>query len=301
MNAEIHPVQLIVKLQLRSFEPGEFIEETPRTIDQTLALIEQFPWAEERKGIVISLTNPSVAIQGRNNDYLKLAPYYNGKYVLYYFDHAQRLFTRSAIDYKQLFPFVKDFFAASPFTPIGFKKEPTPFQHNRIHFETADFHYTLTPERIRKFLLSTSGINFILSLFLLPYLFINHRAGISIIEILILCLAIFFMGGGLNLWLFFGYYKNARGKLLVMSRGNPTFYFGEKENPFKYDKSDIIRIVTEKIQSSRHPANGFAVVTLEMKNSPNIDLPNLLIDDSSLKNKLPGIPKTEINGIPFLH
>ena len=74
---------LLTKTQLKDYEAGEFSDIKQRTYPETRDLIEQFPWTQQRDHISISLTNPSITIEGPSGDYLKLAPYFNGKFVLY--------------------------------------------------------------------------------------------------------------------------------------------------------------------------------------------------------------------------
>ena len=66
---------LVSKMQYKNFEAGEFIEEKERSFDETIELIGNFPWEAQREKIVIELTNPSVTMEGKNNDYLKLCKY----------------------------------------------------------------------------------------------------------------------------------------------------------------------------------------------------------------------------------
>ena len=64
--------RLISKVQYKNFEAGEFVEVCERTFNETTELIEKFPWTDQRDKIVIDLTNPSITIEGKNNDFLKL-------------------------------------------------------------------------------------------------------------------------------------------------------------------------------------------------------------------------------------
>jgi hypothetical protein len=77
----------------------------------------------------------------------------------------------------------------------------------------------------------------------------------------------------------FNYYSYARNKTFRMSKGKDIFYFGEKGNPAKYDKKEIIRFVTSKVRNNKSPISGFAIVTIELKNGIDIQIPNLLVDD----------------------
>lgn len=84
-----------VKLQYKDYEEGEYISAMPRTAEATVQLINSYNWDEQRDHLAIGLTNPSVTIEGLDNDYLKLSPWYNGKFVLHYFDREHHLYTRS--------------------------------------------------------------------------------------------------------------------------------------------------------------------------------------------------------------
>jgi hypothetical protein len=291
---------LTSKIQHRNFEIGEFVEEKQRSFEESIALIENFPWEEERKKILISLTNPSITFQGKNNDYLKLALYYNGKFVLHYFDQQQTLFTKSFFAIKDSYKYIKAFFELPAFDYSEFRKENTLFQSNLKHFVSQDFRYEVNSKVIKRYLFSTSSINFGLGLFYIFLFTIKTNFPTNLIGITILLLLIIIMGGGLNLILFFNYYSYARNKTLRMSKGNDIFYFGEKGNPAKYDKKEIIRFVTSKVRNNKSPISGFAVVTIELKNGIDIQIPNLLVDDLALENKLDGIPGVIKNRFPLV-
>ncbi len=72
--------QLISKIQYKNFEPGEFTDRQNRTYEQTISLIEAFPW-EGRKsppGSRLLPTPPSPWKARISGDFLKLAVYYRG-------------------------------------------------------------------------------------------------------------------------------------------------------------------------------------------------------------------------------
>lgn len=165
---------LLSKVQHKNFEIGEFNCQGQRTYDETIELIEKFPWEEERKNIAVSLTNPSITIEGKNEDFLKLALFYNGKFVLHYFNADQVLFTKSFTNIKDSYSYIESFFEEKDFDVNEFKKENTWMQHNLQHFVTQDFHYTANKESIKKFLISTSGINFTISIILIGIFLFTH-------------------------------------------------------------------------------------------------------------------------------
>ena len=72
------------KLQFGTFETGEFTEEKVRSYEDTIKVIEEFPWKKERANIVIALTNPSITLQNKEQEYLKLAIFFNEKFVLHF-------------------------------------------------------------------------------------------------------------------------------------------------------------------------------------------------------------------------
>jgi hypothetical protein len=263
-------------------------------------LISNFPWKTQREKIEISLTNPSITIEGKNNDFLKIALYYNQKYVLHYFDDRQTLFTRSFNHLEDGFSFIKKYFEQSRFDLAGFKKEITWFQNNLIHFSTQDFRYYLTPKSTWNYLLSTSGINFILSIVLLIMVLMKPLDLMDVWALILVLSVMFLMGGGLHLIFFFRYYRRVRDKILIMSRGNDIFYFGSLDKPVKYDKKDLLEYTITRIRQSKNPFSGFAVAGLKFKDGTVIQIPNLLVDDLAMENKLFEYKRIDKNSFPFL-
>lgn len=47
-------ITLLTKVQYKDFEPGEFVEVQKRTYDETIKLIEEFPWNRQRDNIVVN-------------------------------------------------------------------------------------------------------------------------------------------------------------------------------------------------------------------------------------------------------
>lgn len=292
--------KLVSKIQYKNFEVGEFIEEKERSYEETIELIENFPWESQREKIVIDLTNPSITIHGKRNDYLKLAVFFNGKFVVYYLDQKSTLYKKSYFHLQDAYPFIEEFFASSRFSTAMLKKENTVFKDNLKHFPSQDFRYEVTRNSGKKYLLSTSSINFGFTGVMLFLFLLKFNAQVNFIGALVLSLIIFLIGGGLNLILFFNYYKYAKNLVLIMSKGNDVFIFGSKEHPQRYNKSDIFQVTVSKVNSSRHPVASFVVVTLELSSSPNIEIPNLLIDEYALLIKLDGIPRVDRNKFPMI-
>ncbi|OIQ92869.1 hypothetical protein GALL_251640 [mine drainage metagenome] len=291
---------LISKVQYKNFEAGEFVDIQKRNYADTIKLIESFPWNSQRDKIVIDLTNPSITIEGNNNDFLKFALFFNQKYVLHYFDQTQILYTKSFINLNEGYEYIKNYFEQLVFNTTDFKKETTWLQHNLKHFVTQDFRYVVTPKSIRTYLISTSGINFCLSIVFLILFLSKGLNSINTIGIIAILLVIFLIGGGLHLIIFFNYYNYVKDKVLIMSRGNDIFYFGNADNPLKYDKKDILQFTTIRSRGSRNQFSGFAIIKIEFKNGTILKIPNLLVDYTALENKLFEYPKIDKNKLPYL-
>ena len=291
---------LTSKIQYANFEIGEFTQAKERNLEETIALIEHFPWEPQREGIAIGLTNPSVTIDGKNNDYLKFALFYNGKFVLNYFDKDQTLYTKIFSELADSFKYISNYFVSSSFDTKDFKQENTLFQNNLKHFLTQNFHYDVTGKAALRYLFSTTGINLTLTIILGLLFLTSQSVSINILTLSIAILFVFFLGGGLNMVLFFRYYLYAKNKILIMSKGNDLFYFGHKENPTKYKKADIMHFTTSQVKNTKHTINAFALVTIEFNNGSLIEIPNIIIHQSALEYKLSGIKKIEENTLPSL-
>lgn len=276
---------LISKVQYKNFETGEFIDVQERSYDETIDLIEKFPWNNQREQIVIDLTNPSITIEGKNDDFLKFALFFNQKYVLHYFDEKQVLFTKSFEHLNEGYQYIKNFFEQPAFDTKDFKEENTWLQYNLKHFVTQDFRYVVTPKSARAFLLSTSGINFFMSLFFIIFVFSKGGALLNIALFAILLVMIFLVGGGLNLIFFFNYYNYAKDKILIMSKGNDNFYFGNADSPVLYNKKDIMEYTVFR-PGGRSQIGGFVIVSIELNNGTVLKIPNILVDYQAMEQKL---------------
>lgn len=295
--------RLLSKIQYKNFETGEFTNGGERTAEEALKIIRQYPWEQQREGIVINLTNPSVTIEGRYNDFLKLALYYKGKFVLHYCDSTGELWTKAFVRLADSFPFISLFFEDRPFNTEGFRKEYTLFQNNKRHFISQEFHYEADFRRCCHYLLTSSGINLSLGLCILLWCLWVFFWGNGMPPALWAIVGgfVFFWGGGLNLLLFTDYYRHVRGKMLIMSKGNDIFYYGSKNNLKQYCKLDIMRLIHRQDSfGSRSPIASFAYIKLELKDASEIYLPNLLLSDDALARKLEDIPQVRIDKIPWL-
>lgn len=291
--------KLVAKIQYKNFEAGEFTNVQERDYEETITLIGEFPWDMQRDKIVIGLTNPSVTIEGKHNNFLKLAVFFNQKYVLHYFDKKQVLYTKSFLHLTDVYVYIKRFFEQAEFEPDGFKKENIWLQHNLKHFVTQDFRYRVSGKSVIRYLLAKSGINFCFSIVILA-IFFGKGFAVNIMGLIVLLLLIFILGGGSQFLLFFNYYKYVKNKMLILSKGNDSFWFGDKSNPLHYTKKDILNYTTIKTGGSRGLYNGFAIVEITLRDGTLLKIPNLLLDDTMLAQKLFEYPGTEKNEFPYL-
>ncbi len=281
---------MICKLQYKNFEPGEFVNEHVAAYDEAVEIIKNFPWEEQREKLVVDLTNPSVTFQSSLGFYLKLALYYNGKFVLHYFE-GKHLYTKTFRNLKDSYSLIETFFQNEELDTQVLKKELTPFKNLSVHFLNGNFCYRITLSKVRSFFLESSGINVIVgvSLFvlILTKSFYSAYSPFNLFTILFLLAVIFFIGGGINILFFFNYYRYAKGKIFMASKGADVFYFGDERQPQAFNKKDIVRIIIYKhgtAGSRRNPLTDFQLFKFCFKDFA-IVVPSLFIDDFRLRNK----------------
>jgi len=112
---------LTCKVQYNDFEPGEFTDIKPVDYITAMGIIENFPWNEQRDHIQIDLTCPSVSLESSSDSILKLALYYNNKFVLHFFD-GKYMYTKSFTDYHAAYPYIHYFFEKESIDISLFKK-----------------------------------------------------------------------------------------------------------------------------------------------------------------------------------
>jgi hypothetical protein len=233
---------LISKVQYNNFEAGEFVDIKERSYEEVIKLIEGFPWTKQREHLVVSLTNPSITIEGINNDYLKIALYYQGKFVLYYLEDNGDLFTKSFERLEPIHEYVKAYFEKNKLDTTGFKKTNNTISKILIHFRTNDFVYKMkNPNAFTQFAYSISFLYGILVLFIL-----NKERNFNpnpnyLLIIFFGASALFLIG--FPILILYNHYINCKNKILIISKANPIFYFGDLDDPKAYNKSDIAQII----------------------------------------------------------
>ena len=301
--------KLISKVQYKEFERGEFTSRQERTEEETIAIIEQFPWVRLRDDLVVSLTGPSVTIEGPNTDFLKLALYYEGKFALYYLDNRKHLFTRSLARYEDAYPYIHSFFAAAfpatpaakptPFEPRGMNKETTWMLSIYPHFANGTFHYTISYAK----LLWRTIPTVLLTLFAL---FADIFAIFDVPEhhpAFFFGTVTFGLAAGVTfLYLLLNHYRSAHRQVLIMTKGADTFYYGPAEEPEMFDKKNIAEIITHGQKDPGRVYHGALVrIEIQLTNGRSLNISSLLIDQPLLVDKCPGCPlRDEKKWVPLI-
>jgi hypothetical protein len=275
--------EFISKLQYKTYEKGEYSDEKVRSLEETLLLINNFPW-EEQRGVDIQLTGPSVTIQDEYGNYLKAALYFGGKFCLYYLDLDHHLYEYHTPELKDVCAVVTDFFNGE----IDLHKfEKNVFSMGaKSHFETRLFEYTvnafsfyvrLTFSIIMTILMSSLGIGFI------------FIAAPLAIKFFFIPFCVFF--GLLMLYSMFmqtKYYIKSKDMLLVISSGIQSFQFRDGDEMVTYKKADISLINFGGRFSSRGTPV-LNIMEINFTDGSKIKIPGMLIDPMLFETKFQNI------------
>ncbi len=224
--------EFISKLQHYISEKGEFTDEKVRSLAQTIELIKNFTWDEERPFADFKITGPSVTIQGENLNYLKVGIYTDGLFSIYFLDNNNHLYENHVSDIDAIFNEVSCFFNGQ----VDLQKYEKHFFNigNRTNFITKDFRY-----KVKLLNVLWSG-----ALQIIPFLFIllllveqSPSASFRIFLIILLLLS-----GAPCVYIFYKYLA-CSNQILQIYKGNDIFYFGRSLNENKYNKNDIDKIL----------------------------------------------------------
>jgi len=275
-------LQLISKLQHNTYEKGEFSDECPRALNETIQLIKDFRWDAERTLTDIQLTGPSVTIQDDALNYLKLGLYFNGKFCVYYLDSGNHLYEYHAPNIDEACDLVIDFFNQTPdlnrfekhFFNIG----------NKPHFVTNDFVYRFNSFKIFAVALGAS----VYLLFLFSVLFftaIGKEKAMPIAVILTLVIAVGIFIGYISATTIKGLHQ-----YLQISKGKTEFSYGyDEQHVVIYDKADI-----KEISYTLGGKGSVGNIKIIFKNGEFIQPTNLL-DGMTLLEKFPKTTKIVTN------
>lgn len=286
----------IVKLQYKDFEEGEFIGIQGHTAEETLQLIREYPWAAQRDHLAIGLTNPSITIEGIENDYLKLSPWYNGKFVLHYLDAGGHLFTHPIDHLADASSLIKDFFEAQAFDLSGFRRETLWPLKKRSHFSTSPFIYSLTPMRLLPPIFATAYLVAASILTVVGVFSFSGRAFYITLAFSLLFIAVLIP----TVMIVVNHYRSAKGKLLILSKGKEEFSYGPASSPTTFNKKEI-REITTYGRSSRRGYYSLARVEIGFLDGRNINISCFLISRETLIAKFPHCSQRVIpTTLPFI-
>jgi len=268
--------EFISKLQYKTCEDGEYYDEKVRDLQETIELINNFPWAREQYADV-DLTGPSITINDEAGNYLKAGIYFGGKYSLYYFDAKRNYYEKKNVNIDFVYDKVNEFFAG--------KIDMQNFEKNRFaiglkrYFVTNPFEYCIT--FMDAFLLTIFWDVWFIMFAAISIIF-NVLKPIEPFGLIPLTVMLFL--GGVLFHIFERYYKK-RNQYLRISRGNAEVLFGDSKNDIKiYNKAEIEKILHYVDNASRSP-NLCEVFEIVFKDGTSIVFSNMLISDSTLMSK----------------
>lgn len=268
--------KLISKVQHKNYETGEFTNEQPRDLNETIALIKAFPWEDERHLTDIQLTGPSVTICNKVGEYLKIGLYFNEKFCAYFLDSSHTLYECPMKNLEDVYKTVTVFFDAE-LSLKNFDKQLINF-NNKKHFETNSFEYTPSFSRFIK-------VNAFLIMYVILFgtlLFKDTPVPMLLLmPLLLVCLP-----GAVIIYTAIKTYLQ-RTKYLKISRANKLFLIGNSvHTAIQYNKDDIEQVRTYKAKGYRNP---ILIVAIEIifKDKHIIKFSNLLIGYGDFCTKFP--------------
>jgi len=274
------------KIQLRNFEVGEFGNIGVRTLDETSQLIRDFPWDTERGLASVELHCPSVTLEHPSGSFLKIGPYFGGKFCFYHCSKGGKVTFIVIRDFTEMAPIVSDFFNGDGKVK-GFKKYKyiiMPLQY----FKTNPFEYKPGSKAIFNYLKWDFAMIIMLIFIVFTRFFTDWSLFYDLIKLgtILGFLLIFF---GPSLYLLFDYQAYYKNQYLRISRGHQNFIFGDLNGRKEYNKADILEICRYYHHGSRNPWNGSQVYKLVFKDGYTLVFSSLLISQLAFAKKFPGI------------
>jgi len=277
-------MQLVSKIQFKNYETGEFSSISSRTAEETFLLIENFPWSEQRHLTSVQLTCPSVTIERNKDSFLKIGPYFNGKFCLYLYENG-KLFQRPIQTLADCKETLVDYYKSKDISP-EFEKISLAV-NMRKYFFTAPFEYRVTGKHILSFLLFPEIVMTIPLLCMLFATFLSSPEKPRAPAIVAFLLLFIFLIG-INLYLFFNYYFYSKSLYLKVAKGQDDFYFGREDQYKQYSKNNIADIVVYKHRNQRVNWSYYAVFEINFKNGDQIIFPSLLLKEHLMDKKFAG-------------
>jgi hypothetical protein len=269
----------ISKLQYKNYEKGEFSDEKVRGLTETIQLIKNFPWTEQR-GVDVQLTGPSVTIQNEYAEYLKLGLFFNGKFCLYYYDRNDHLFELHEPTLDAACDIVTDFFN-------GCLNEGTFDRHffnigSKSHFENGLFEYQVNKLWMTIYMVLAFSFACLFFVFLVAFFYIKDMPEPFVIlplSIELLCWPTFIF--------MIRMYLKTKDMFLYISSGKADFQFWHDGILNDYNKEDVVQLNTYG-QTSRS-SRIFNLMELVFKDGTTLIVPGILIDPLTFALKFPSL------------
>jgi len=264
--------EFISKLQYNTYEKGEYSDEKVRGLEDTLLLVNDFPWDGQR-GADVQLTGPSVTIHDESGNYLKVGLYFGGKYCIYFLDCDNHLYEYHAPDLEDANIVLRDFFNG--------QIELTKFDKhlfnigNKGHFFSRDFIYRVKAWRV---ILTSAPLIVIFLLFFSSAIAIKSAPFFIVAVPLLIS-----MPCGCLLIYILNCYLGCSDQVLQISSGNNSFSFANSNRDSNYNKEDIKQIIV-----NNHSRNvDFILFEICFKDESVLKLTTMLISEISFRNKFP--------------
>lgn len=276
-------ISLISKVQYKRSEKGEFHEVAERNLEDTISLILNYPWDTERSLAPIELTCPSVTIEHPVGTYLKVGPYFSGKFSLYYLNTNNTVYLKIANTLEDACVLIKTYFEQKGklkgFEKYSFTIKPS------AHFRTNPFEYTINTKSIITF--------FRFPIIMAPLIFfmcwlkyLERPESFNSNGVVAMVLFLLLISSPL-IYFFFNYSSADKNYCIQISRGHDEFVYGTVDNKKLYNKQDITEINMYGVRSSRSPWRECEIFIIAFKNGEQIKFTSLLISDDKLLRKFP--------------
>ena len=274
---------LVSKVQFKISEKGEFHEIAERTLADTISLILNYPWDTERSFAPIKLTCPSITIEHPIGTYLKIGPYFSGKFSLYYLNTNNKVYLKIVNTLDDASVWIKAYFEEKP-ELRGFEKYAYTINAS-AHFQTNSFEYIIDRKATTTF--------FIFPILIVPPIFFmcwlkylerpESFNPMIVVGMLLFLLLIF----SPLTYLFFNYLSADKDNYLQISIGHDEFSYGTVDNKKSYSKENIAEINAFGIINSRSPWSECEVFIITFKNGEKIRFTSLIISRDKLRQKFP--------------
>lgn len=274
---------LISKVQYKRSEKGEFHDIVARNLDDCISLILNYPWETERSLASIELTCPSVTIEHPIGSYLKIGPYFSGKFSLYYLSNNKKVYLKIVNTIEDACVLLKTYFEQEGKLE-GFDKYS--FTINPLaHFRTNPFEYTVNLKaKLIFFRFSITIGSLILFMCWLKYLEHSERFNSNFA---VWMMFFFLLISSPLIYFFFNYFSFDKNHFIQISTGHDEFVFGTIDDKKVYNKEDVAEINVYGVRNTKSLWSECEVFNIVFKNGDQLQFTSLLMSSNKLTQKFP--------------